>query len=181
MIERANRRERAPGFAVASSRASLAPWGPAMTEQIQGLEQVRAILKTHRTIAVLGASTDRFRAGFYVPDYMHQQGYRIFPVNPNHVGATAWGEPFRATLAELAGQPIDILDVFRLPELLPRHLPEILAMQPRPKLVWFQQGIRNDEVAKALLAEGIGVAQDRCLLADHRRLELGPLEPEPSA
>lgn len=143
--------------------------------EIQGLDRVRAVLETHRTIAVLGASTDRFRAGFYVPDYMHQQGYRILPVNPNHVGATLWGESIRATLAELAGESVDILDVFRLPELLPQHLPEILAMQPRPKLVWFQQGIRNDEVAQALLAEGIAVVQDRCLLADHRRLGLGKI------
>ncbi|MFV8755642.1 CoA-binding protein [Nannocystaceae bacterium ST9] len=142
-------------------------------QEVQGLDQVRTILETHRTIAVLGASTDRFRAGFYVPDYMHQHGYRILPVNPNHAGASLWGEPVRATLAELAGESVDILDVFRLPELLPRHLPEILAMRPRPRLVWLQQGIRNDEVAQALLAEGIAVAQDRCLLADHRRLGLG--------
>jgi predicted CoA-binding protein len=144
-----------------------------LTREVQGLDQVRAILETHRTIAVLGASTDRFRAGFYVPDYMHQQGYRILPVNPKHAGSTLWGEPIRATLAELAGESIDILDVFRLPELLPQHLPEILAMQPRPKVVWFQQGIRNDDVARVLLTEGIAVAQDRCLLADHRRLGLG--------
>lgn len=146
-----------------------------LPREVQGLDQVRTILETHRTIAVLGASTDRFRAGFYVPDYMHQQGYRILPVNPNHAGATLWGEPIRSTLAELAGESIDILDVFRLPELLPRHLPEILAMQPRPKLVWFQQGIRNDVVARALLDEGIAVVQDRCLLADHRRLGLGKI------
>jgi predicted CoA-binding protein len=146
-----------------------------MTE-IQGIEEVRAILETHRTIAVLGASTDRFRAGFYVPDYMHGQGYRILPVNPNHAGQSLWGEPIRSTLAELAGEAVDILDVFRLPELLPRHLPEILAMQPLPKLVWFQQGIRNDAVARELLAAGIRVAQDRCLLADHRRLGLGRID-----
>jgi predicted CoA-binding protein len=142
--------------------------------EIHGLDQVRPLLETHRTIAVLGASTDRFRAGYFVPDYMHQQGYRILPVNPNHVGASLWGESIRGTLAELEGESVDILDVFRLPELLPRHLPEILAMQPRPKLVWFQQGIRNDDVARALIAEGIAVVQDRCLLADHRRLGLGP-------
>lgn len=138
--------------------------------EFQSLDEVRTILQTHRTIAVLGASTDRFRAGFYVPDYMHEQGYRVLPVNPTHTGATLWGEPVRATLAELAPEPIDIVDVFRLPELLPRHLPEFLAMQPKPKLVWFQQGIRNDEVARALLEAGIDVVQNRCLLADHRRL-----------
>jgi hypothetical protein len=143
--------------------------------EIRELDEVRTILATHRTIAVLGASTDRFRAGYYVPDYMHQQGYRVLPVNPNHAGATLWGQPIRGTLAELAPESIDIVDVFRLPELLPRHLPEFLAMQPRPKLVWFQQGIRNDEVAHALIEAGIDVVQNRCLLADHRRLGLAPL------
>ena len=52
------------------------------------------------------------------------------------------------------------------------HLPDILAMQPRPKLVWLQLGIASREFADALLAEGIDVVQNRCTLADHRRLGL---------
>jgi predicted CoA-binding protein len=63
-----------------------------------------------------------------------------------------------------------MLDVFRRAELLPQHVDEILGMPHRPKVVWFQLGIRNDTVAATLEAAGITVVQDRCTLAEHRRL-----------
>ncbi len=139
--------------------------------EITDLQQIRTILTTHRTIAVLGASTDRVRAGFYVPDYMFARGYEILPVNPTHVGETLWGQPFRASLLEL-DQPVDVVDVFRRPDQLPGHVRELIEMQPRAKVVWFQQGIRNDQVARELIKAGIGVVQNRCMLADHRRMGL---------
>jgi predicted CoA-binding protein len=135
---------------------------------------VREILTSARTIAVLGASTKTERPAFYVPDYLYSQGYRVLPVNPLHKGERLWGEPFRAQLQEL-GEPVDIVDVFRLAIALPQHLEDFLAMRPAPKVVWFQLGIRNDEVAAKLIAAGIEVVQDRCTLADHRRLGLPPI------
>ena len=134
--------------------------------------QIAEAFRNARVIAVLGAHEEPSRAAFYVPEYLHQQGYRILPVNPGLAGRTIWGEPGRATLAEL-GEPVDIVDVFRRPDLLPGHLAEILAMSPRPKLVWLQQGIRHDDFARALQAEGIDVVQDRCALVEHRRLAIG--------
>jgi uncharacterized protein len=132
-------------------------------------QDLRRALQDARTIAVLGAHPDASRPAHYVPAYLHGHGYRILPVNGQHAGKELWGEPVRATLAEL-GQPVDIVDIFRRAEALSAHLPEILAMQPRPKLVWLQQGIRNDEFAGRLLDEGIGVVQDRCTMAEHKRL-----------
>ena len=67
---------------------------------------------------------------------------------------------------------MDIIDVFRRPQALPRHVPDILALQPLPRVVWFQQGIVNDAVAGVLRVAGIEVVQDRCTLADHRMLAL---------
>ena len=78
----------------------------------------------------------------------------------------------RATLAEIQ-EPVDLVDVFRKPELIPEHVADILAMQPRPKVVWFQLGIKNEEAAKQLEEAGITVVQNRCTLADHQRLGLG--------
>jgi len=78
----------------------------------------------------------------------------------------------RSTLAEI-DEPIDIVDVFRLGEVVPMHVPDILAMQPPPKVVWLQLGIRNDAVAEQLIAAGIHIVQDRCTLADHRSFGLG--------
>ena len=142
--------------------------------ELQSLPEIEGVLRAARTIAVLGAHHEHARAAFYVPDYLYGQGYRILPVNPALVGKTLWGQPVRASLAEL-GEPIDLVDVFRRPDLLPGHLGDLLAMSPRPRLVWLQLGIRNDAFARAVQDAGIDVVQDRCTLADHRALSLGPV------
>jgi hypothetical protein len=134
--------------------------------------RVREILLGSPTIAVLGIHRAPDKPAFYVPEYLHDEGYRVIGVNPTFAGETLFGERVRTTLAEIA-EPIDLVDVFRRPELLPGHVDDILAMSPRPRVVWFQLGIRNDAVAKLLEAAGITVVQDRCTLADHRRLGLG--------
>jgi uncharacterized protein len=141
-----------------------------MASELQGLEQVAPAITAARVIAVLGAHPEEHRPAFYVPDYLHGQGYEIVPVNPQFVGRSLWGRPFVATLAEL-GRPVDIVDVFRRSESVPDHVADILAMQPRPRLVWMQQGVRSPAAAAQLLAAGIDVVSDRCLLADHRSLE----------
>jgi predicted CoA-binding protein len=144
--------------------------------EIVDVASVRRVLEDARTIAVLGAHVDPDKPAHYVPDYLAEQGYRIFPVNPAFAGQELWGRPVVATLAEL-DTPIDLVDVFRRPDVIPGHLDDILAMQPLPKLVWFQLGIRNDQVARQLVAAGIEVVQDRCTLADHRVFRLGPVTP----
>ena len=132
----------------------------------------RRILAQVRTIAVLGAHNEPTKPACYVPEYLHGQGYRILPVNPQLVGEELWGEPVRATLLDLE-EPVDLVDIFRRPEHLMAHLPDILAMVPAPAVVWLQLGIRHDVFAKRLEAEGIEVIQSRCTLADHRRFGLG--------
>lgn len=139
-----------------------------MTDYATSLERAAEILACSPVVAVLGAHTAAYKAACYVPEYLHAQGYRILPVNPGKVGQTLWGEPVVATLAELR-EPVDLVDVFRRSELLAGHVDDILAMDPRPAVVWFQLGIRNDAVAERLRAAGIEVVQDRCTLADHRR------------
>jgi hypothetical protein len=137
--------------------------------EITTLPALRDAVRAARTVAVLGAHHDPARAACYVPEYLHGRGLRVLSVNPALVGRTLWGEPVRATLSSL-GEPVDIVDVFRRPELLAGHLADLLAMKPLPKLVWLQQGIRNEAFAQALLAAGIDVVQDRCLFVDHRAL-----------
>lgn len=135
------------------------------------IQDVRAILESTRTVAVLGAHTQAFKPAHYVPAYLHEQGYRVLPVNPRFVGESAWDGDFAASLTELQ-EPADLVDVFRRPDQLEAHRDEILAMSPRPRVVWLQQGIQHDGFAEALRAEGITVVQDRCTLADHNRLGL---------
>ena len=134
-------------------------------------QQAAAILRESRVVAVLGVSDKPWKAGFYVPEYLHGQGYRILPVNPLRAGATMWGETVVASLAELpAGLPVDIVDIFRRSEDVMAHVPEILAMTPLPRVAWLQLGIRNDAFCAAMEAAGITAVQDRCTLADHRRM-----------
>ncbi len=129
------------------------------------------VLKENRVIAVVGFHHDSTKPAYYVPEYMHRQGYTVIPVNPALAarGESHFGHRAVATLAEI-GTPVDIVDIFRRSDRVPDHLDDILNMQPLPKVVWLQLGIRNDRVARELTARGIDVVQDRCLLADHRAL-----------
>ncbi len=134
-------------------------------------DQAREVLSTARTVAVLGAHVEPARAACYVPEYLHQQGYRVLPVNPKLIGRTLWGEPVVARLTDLDEQ-VDIVDVFRRSVDVSAHVDEILAMSPTPKVVWLQLGIVNDAATARLVEAGIDVIQDRCTLADHRRFRL---------
>lgn len=134
--------------------------------------KIRELLTTSPMVAVLGVHHEPEKAAFYVPEYLAEEGYQIYGVNPMFVGQELFGHPVVATLAELK-TPIDLVDVFRRAELLPGHVEDILAMSPRPKVVWMQLGIKNDDVAKILEAAGITVVQNKCTLAEHQRLGLG--------
>jgi predicted CoA-binding protein len=132
--------------------------------------RIRTILSTSPTVAVIGIRDDPSTPGFYVPEYLHDHGYRVLGVNPRLAGQTMFGETVRASLGEIT-EPYDLVDVFRRADQLHVHVDELIAA--RPKVVWFQLGIRNDAVAAQLAAAGIEVVQDRCTLADHQRMRLG--------
>lgn len=134
--------------------------------------KIREILLSSPTIAVVGIHEEPEKAAFYVPEYLHDEGYRIIGVNPAYAGKELFGERVRSTLAEI-GEPIDLVDVFRRSDAVMDHVEDILAMKPRPHVVWMQLGIKNEDAAKILEAAGITVIQNRCTLADHQRLGLG--------
>src|SRR5690349_4898103 len=137
--------------------------------------RLREILTGSPTVAVLGIHREPEKAAFYVPEYLRDEGYRVIGVNPRFANETILGEPVRAKLTEIQ-EPIDIVDVFRRPDAIPDHVADILAMPPRPRFVWFQLGIKNDDAARQLEDAGITVIQNRCTLADHQRLGLGKPE-----
>ncbi|WP_457631455.1 CoA-binding protein [Oceanithermus sp.] len=132
-------------------------------------EDLLWILGSSYVVAVLGAHPDPQRAAHYVPAYLKERGYRVIPVNPAYAGSRLFGEVVRARLDEIE-EPVDVVDVFRGADRLAEHLEEILAMNPPPAVVWLQKGIRDDAFAKELTDAGITVVQDRCMLAEHRRL-----------
>jgi uncharacterized protein len=150
------------------------PKRPAMgvtVSVITSERDIEHILEYTRRIAVLGAHPDTVKPAHFVPDYLSKNGYTIIPVNPDHPDALLWGRNPLASLADV-DDVVEMVLVFRRAEHLPRHAEEILAMDPLPRVVWFQQGIRDDEVAGRLSAEGIDVVQDTCAMVMHKKLDL---------
>jgi predicted CoA-binding protein len=131
--------------------------------------RIAELVRSTRRVAVLGIKPES-RSGqpaFYVPEYLASAGIEVVPVPVYYPNVTTiLGRPVLRRVQDVP-PPIDIVDVFRLPKDIPPHLPDLLAAKPRA--VWFQSGIRHDEVARALAAAGIDVVQDRCLLVEHRR------------
>jgi uncharacterized protein len=144
----------------------VSQWQANLVDDDAGLAR---ILRDARTIAVLGAKSQRGQPAYYVPAYLAAHGYLVCGVNPTLAGEEVFGEPVLATLADLP-EPVDVVDVFRRPEYLGGHASEILALPWRPAVVWFQLGIRNDAAARRLAEAGIRVVQDRCMMPEHRRL-----------
>jgi predicted CoA-binding protein len=143
----------------------------AMTDHLlESRDAIRALLARVKTVAVLGIKTEA-QAGqpaFYVPQYAKERGLTVIPVPVYYPEVTTiLGEKVFRTLASIPG-PVDLVNVFRRPQDIPAHVDDILAK--RPKAVWFQSGIRHDEVAERLAREGIDVVQDRCLMVELRGL-----------
>jgi len=133
-------------------------------------DQIRDLLTNTKTIAVLGIKPESHRSqpAFYVSEYMANAGYEIIPVPVYYPEVTEiLGKPVYRDLNDIPGD-IDLLNVFRRSEDIPKHTEEILSK--KPKAVWFQLGIRNDQVAKHLTEAGIKVVQDLCLMVEHRTL-----------
>jgi len=139
----------------------------------QSDDELRALLSSARSIAVVGIKDHESEDAYRVPRYLQQQGYRIVPVNPKL--RRVLGERCYASLSEVE-QPVDLVDLFRAPDHVPAHVDEILAMSPRPAGVWMQLGIVHGAAAARLRTAGIAVVQDRCIMVEHRRLGIGRAE-----
>ena len=133
-------------------------------------DQIRELLRETKTIAVLGIKPESHagQPAFYVSKYMADEGYDIIPMPVYYPEVTEiLGKKVYRALNQIPGE-IDLLNVFRRSEDIPKHTLEILSK--KPKAVWFQLGIRNDEVAERLAEAGIKVVQDLCLMVEHRAL-----------
>jgi predicted CoA-binding protein len=130
-------------------------------------QEIREVLNSTKTIAIVGIKEDESADAHRIPKYMQAHGARIIPVNPQ-VGDIL-GEKAYGCLADV-DVPIDLVNLFRAPENIPEHTREILALPTRPSAVWMQLGIYHGAAAAELRAEGITVIQDRCIMVEHRRL-----------
>jgi predicted CoA-binding protein len=133
-------------------------------------QDIAELLSATARIAVLGIKPEsrNIKPAFYVPKYMHDVGYEIIPVPVYYPEVTEiLGLPVYRNLNDIPGD-IDLVNVFRRAEDIPKHTDEIL--RKKPKAIWFQLGIRNDEVAETLARAGIKIVQDLCLMVEHRAL-----------
>jgi len=129
---------------------------------------IREILEDSRRVAVLGIKCEADRPAYFVPEYTQAAGYEIIPVPVYYPECTEiLGEKVYRKVADVPGD-VDIVNVFRRPNHIPPHVDDIIAK--KPKAVWFQSGIVNDEAAERLARAGIKVVQDRCLMVELRRI-----------
>ena len=135
---------------------------------LTSVEQIADVIRNTKTIAVLGIKpeTHASQPAFYVPKYMQDAGYRIVPVPVYYPEVTRiLGEQVYRKLVDIPDE-VDLVNVFRRPQDISQHVDDIIAKKPRS--VWFQLGIVNDEAAERLADAGIRVVQDKCLMVEHR-------------
>jgi uncharacterized protein len=127
------------------------------------------LLQQYRHIAIVGLSADQYRPSHFVGIYMQAEGYDIIPINPRYAGETILGKRVYASLTEAkeAGQPIEIVDVFRKAE---DTLPVVdEAAKIGAKVVWLQLGIKSAEAEKRASEKGLIFVQDKCIKIEHGR------------
>ena len=140
------------------------------TNLIYNAAQIGELILQTKRIAVLGMKTEAQaeQPAFYVPNYLFKVGFEIIPVPVYYPDVTEiLGKKVYRRLIDIPGE-IDLVDVFRRSHDIDAYVGDILAK--KPKAVWFQSGIRNDQVAAQLAQAGIKVVQDRCLMVEHRRV-----------
>lgn len=132
--------------------------------------EIADLLRNTKRIAVLGIKPESrsSQPAFYVSRYMQDAGFEIIPVPVYYPDVTEiLGEKVYRDLRDVPGE-IDMVNVFRRDVDIPKHIDEII--EAKPKSVWVQLGIRNDEAAEAFAREGIKVVQNLCLMVEHRAL-----------
>jgi len=132
-------------------------------------EFIRSILETVKTIAMVGASAKAVRPSHFAMKYLLAKGYRVIPVNPGQAGKEILGQKVHARLADIP-IPVDMVDMFRPSAAAPGIVEEALALEPRPKVIWMQLGVRNDEAARRAEQAGLKVVMNRCAKIEYGRL-----------
>ena len=129
------------------------------------MANIPEILKSSRTIAVVGLSSNPMRPSNGVAAYLQRAGYRVIPVNPNE--SEVLGEKCYARLEDVP-EKIDVVDIFRRSECVPEIVES--AIRVGAKTVWMQEGVVNQQAAERARAAGLEVVMDRCTLKEHRKL-----------
>ena len=133
---------------------------------------IKSILRSVKTIAMVGASTNWNRPSYFAMKYLQDKGYRVIPVNATAVGQTVLGEKIYGSVRDIK-EKVDMVDVFRASEHVPPIADDAIAIGA--KVLWMQLGVRNDEAAEKAEKAGLTVVMNRCPKIEYGRLsgELG--------
>ncbi len=134
-------------------------------------DELRALLRRVRTIAVVGLSPKPVRPSHSVARYLQQAGYRIVPVNPGH-GEILGAKSYPTLGAAARDHAIDVVNVFRRSEHARAVVDEAIALRPAPQLIWLQLGVVDAAAQRRAEAAGIAFVMDQCLAIEHRHLEV---------
>lgn len=126
------------------------------------MKQYCEILKNTKRIAVYGISHDPSRTSREIAEYLVRNGFEVVGVNP--AISEAGGIKVYPTLRDIPFE-VDVVDVFRRSEFIPELIDDVIAI--KPKVLWLQQGIRNDEAVQPVIAAGIKTVQDACIAVMH--------------
>ena len=132
-------------------------------------EDISALLRETRTIAMVGASDNPGRASYGVMKFLQDQGYRVIPVNPTITGEHVHGEFVWRELGQI-GEPIDLVDIFRNSAAAAQAVDDAIAVGA--KAVWMQLGVINEAAAAKAEAAGLKVVMDRCPKIEFARMGL---------
>ncbi|MGB3447780.1 MAG: CoA-binding protein [Xanthobacteraceae bacterium] len=130
---------------------------------------IRSILNSVKTIAMVGASPVNVRPSYFAFKYLAQRGYDMIPVNPGQIGKSLMGKPFVASLSDI-DRPIDMVDIFRNSDAALPLVKDALTLDPLPKVIWMQLGVRNDAACALAEAAGLKVVMNRCPKIEYGRL-----------
>jgi predicted CoA-binding protein len=146
---------------------------PEQAARFQDVGQINRLLETARTIAIVGLSSDRQKASFFVAGYLRDEGYRIVPVNPK--ADTILGEKAYPDVASIPF-PVDMVDVFRPPRDVDAIVDQMIARQEKgidAPALWLQLRIVNLPAAGRAAAAGLTVIMDKCVKMEHGRYSGG--------
>jgi predicted CoA-binding protein len=146
---------------------------PEQRARFQDVAQINHLLDSARTIAVVGLSSDRQRASFFVAGYLRDEGYRVVPVNPK--ADTILGEKAYPDVASIPF-PVDLIDIFRPPQDVDAIVDQAIARKERgldSPAIWMQLRIVNLTAAERALAAGLTVIVDKCVKMEHGRYRGG--------
>jgi len=130
---------------------------------------LRGILKSTKTIAMVGLSMNETRPSYFVGRYLHKRGYKIIPINAGHGGKNFFGQLVKSSIHEI-DEPVDMVDIFRKPEAVPQIVDDSLAKLKGLKTIWMQIGIKHESSAQKARQLGLNVIEDRCPKIEHQRL-----------